>query len=284
MDGRELVRRLALRWPLVGIGLLLAVIIGGVVFAVTPASYTAQAGVLILPPSTDPGDGTTAVNPLTSLDSGVVEVASTLVYAAGSQQALDTISDASNGGSATVVNTTDDPTNDTPFIQITSTGDSAPEATSAAQAAIGVLGSRLSAIQAGSNVPRSLMMRLTVIVAPVAATASTSGLLKAGGLAAAIVFVLALLVIGLLDRFLPADLGAALRSFGGRLRTALRRPRSAEPARAPEAKVEQLKVEPAPVEETEPVDTDTDTDMDVDTDADVAVSAGASARSAVGGD
>ncbi len=246
MDGRELLRRLALRWPLVLVGLLLAIIVGGIVFAAAPASYTAQAGVLVLPPRTDPGDGGALVNPLSALDSGVVQVASTLVFAAGSAQAADVISDASGGGSATVVNTSDDPTNDTPFIQITATGASAADATSAARATIGVLGARLTAIQASSNVPRALLMRLTVLIAPVAATASTGAELKAGGLAAAIVLVLALLLIALLDRFLPtgSTTGRDLLRLGGRwgsrLSTTvrgLRRPRTgqaaAEPTEAP---------------------------------------------------
>jgi hypothetical protein len=61
----------------------------------------------------------------------------------------------------------------------------------------------------------SLLMRLAVIVPPVAATATTSGLLKAGGLAAILVFVLALIAIALLDRFVPQlDLRTLLRKPG----------------------------------------------------------------------
>lgn len=203
MDGRELLRRLALRWPLVLLGALLAVVIGGVVLAVTPASYTAQAGVLVLPPPTDPGD-TTPVNPLASLDNGAVQVASTLVYTAGSPATVDAIADASNGGTATVLNTSDDPGNDTPFIQITATASSATDARAAATAMIGALGTQLRAMQ--TQVPASLLMHTAVIVPPVTATASTGSAVKAGGLAAILAFVIALIVIAVLDRFLPARL------------------------------------------------------------------------------
>jgi hypothetical protein len=262
VDGRELLRRLALRWPLVGIGLLLAVVVGGIVFAVTPATYTAQAGVLILPPTTDPGGSGNPVNPLSSLDSGTVQVASTLVYTAGSQDALDTISSASNGGTATVVNTTNDPTNDTPFIQITATGDSAEDA-----------------IQAGSNVPRSLLMRLTVIVAPVSATASGSALIKAGGLAAGIVFVLALLVIGLLDRFLPADTVAVLRRPLRRIGTALRGLR-----RTSSGTSSAVEAEPTTGAESAVRETGSAATRDMAGGIEVAVPVGSVARGAVGGD
>jgi len=270
---------LALRWPLVGIGLLLAVVVGGIVFAVTPATYTAQAGVLILPPTTDPGGSGNPVNPLSSLDSGTVQVASTLVYTAGSQDALDTISSASNGGTATVVNTTNDPTNDTPFIQITATGDSAEDATQAARAAIGVLNTRLAAIQAGSNVPRSLLMRLTVIVAPVSATASGSALIKAGGLAAGIVFVLALLVIGLLDRFLPADTVAVLRRPLRRIGTALRGLR-----RTSSGTSSAVEAEPTTGAESAVRETGSAATRDMAGGIEVAVPVGSVARGAVGGD
>ena len=210
MDGRELLRRLALRWPLVVLGALLAFVVGGVVLAVTPASYAAQAGVLVLPPPTQPGD-TAQVNPLASLDNGAVQVASTLVYAASSPATASTIADASNGGTATLLNTTDAPGNDTPFIQVTASGDSETNARAAATAAIAALNMQLRTIQADSHVPPSLLMRIAVIVPPVTATASTSGLVKAGGLAAILVFLLALIAIAVLDRFLPEfDLRALL--------------------------------------------------------------------------
>jgi capsular polysaccharide biosynthesis protein len=209
VDGRELIRRLALRWPLLLIGAVLALVVGGVVFAASPASYTAQAGVLVLPPPTEPGD-TTPVNPLASLDSGAIQVASTLVYTAGSPAVVDTVANASNGGTSTVLNTTDDPGNDTPFIQITATGSSESNARSAATATITALTTQLRTIQNG--VAPSLLMHLSVIVAPTTAAASTSSLIKAGGLAAILVFILALLAIALLDRFLPAfELRSLLR-------------------------------------------------------------------------
>jgi capsular polysaccharide biosynthesis protein len=209
VDGRDLIRRLAVRWPLVLVGAVLALVVGGVVFAVSPASYTAQAGVLVLPPPTEPGD-TTQVNPLASLDNGAVQVASTLVYAASSAAVVDTIANASDGGTATLVNTTDEPGNDTPFIQITATGSSEADARTAATATITALTDQLRALQ--NRVPDSLLMRLSVIVPPTSATASGSALIKAGGLAALLVFVLALVAIALLDRFLPAfDLRSLLR-------------------------------------------------------------------------
>jgi hypothetical protein len=203
VDGRELLRRLALRWPLVLLGAVLALVVGGVVVVLTPASYTAQAGVLVLPPPTQPGE-TTPVNPLASLDSGSIQVASTLVYAAGTPAIVDAVSNASDGGTATVLNTTNDPGNDTPFIQITATASAQADAKAAATAMVNALGAQLRAMQ--PQVPSALLMRLAVIVPPVTATASASGMLKAGGLAAILVFVLALLVIALLDRFLPARL------------------------------------------------------------------------------
>jgi hypothetical protein len=218
VDGRELLHRLASRWPLVLIGALLAFVVGGVVFAAGPASYTAQAGVLVLPPPTEPGD-TTPVNPLASLDNGAVQVASTLVYAASSPATVDAVADGSNGGTSTVVNTTDDPGNDTPFIQITATGATEADARSAAAATIAALGTQLRDIQTNSQVPTSLLMRLSVIVPPVTATASTGGALKAAGLAAILVFVVALIGVALLDRFLPQF---ELRSL---LRKPLNRPR-----------------------------------------------------------
>ena len=203
MDGRELLRRLALRWPLVVLGALLALVVGGVVFAATPASYTAQAGVLVLPPSTEPGD-TTPVNPLSALDNGAIQVASTLVYAASSPGTVAAVADASDGGTSTVLNTTDAPGNDTPFIQITATGRTEADAQAAASATIAALNTQLRGMQ--GQVPAGLLMRLAVIVPPVGATAGTSSLLKAAGLAAILVFVASLLVIALLDRFLPARL------------------------------------------------------------------------------
>lgn len=203
MDGRELLHRLAVRWPLVVLGALLALVIGGIVFAASPASYTAQAGVLVLPPPTEPGE-TTPVNPLSSLDSGSIQVASTLVYAASSPATVAAVADASDGGTSSVLNTTDTPGNDTPFIQITATGRTEADARAAATATISALDAQLRAMQ--SQVPAGLLMHLAVIVAPVGATASTSGLLKAAGLAAILVFVASLLAIALLDRFLPARL------------------------------------------------------------------------------
>ncbi len=203
MDGRELLRRLALRWPLVLLGALLALVVGGVVVATTPAGYTAQAGVLVLPPPIEPG-GADQVNPLASLDNGAIQVASTLVYTAGTPSIVDAIADASNGGAATVLNTTDNPGNDTPFIQITATAGSATDAKAAATAMVNALDTRLRAMQ--TQVPAALLMHLAVIVPPVTAAASTSGMIKAGGLAALLVFVVALIVIALLDRFLPGRL------------------------------------------------------------------------------
>ncbi|HJP79047.1 MAG TPA: hypothetical protein VJ914_32545 [Pseudonocardiaceae bacterium] len=203
MDGRELLRRLALRWPLVVLGALLALVVGGVVFAATPASYTAQAAVLVLPPSSEPGD-TTPVNPLSALDNGAIQVASTLVYAASSPGAVAAVADASDGGTSTVLNTTDAPGNDTPFIQITATGRTEADAQAAASATIAALNTQLRGMQ--GQVSAGLLMRLAVIVPPVGASASTSSLLKAAGLAAILVFVASLLVIALLDRFLPARL------------------------------------------------------------------------------
>ena len=203
MDGRELLRRLALRWPLVLLGAVLALVVGGVVVVLTPAGHTAQAAVLVLPPPTNPGD-TTPVNPLASLDNGSVQVATTLVYAAGTPAVVDAVSDASDGGAATVLNTTDDPGNDTPFIQITATGGSQADAKAAATAMVNALNTQLRVMQ--PQVPAALLMHLAVIVPPVTATASTGGMLKAGGLAAILVFVIALIVIALLDRFLPARL------------------------------------------------------------------------------
>jgi capsular polysaccharide biosynthesis protein len=200
VDGRELIRRLAVRWPLVLLGAVLALAVGGVVFAVSPASYTAQAGVLVLPPPTEPGD-TTPVNPLASLDNGAIQVASTLVYTASSPAVVDTIANAANGGTSTVLNTTDEPGNDTPFIQITATGSSEANARTAATVTMTALTNQLRALQ--NRVPDSLAMHLSVIVPPTTATASTGSLVKAGGLAAIVVFVLALLGIALLDRFLP---------------------------------------------------------------------------------
>ena len=219
MDGRELIRRLALRWPLVLVGALLALVVGGVVFAVSPASYTAQAGVLVLPPPTEPGD-TTPVNPLAALDNGAIQVASTLVYTASSPTVVDGVANASNGGTSTVLNTTDDPGNDTPFIQITATGSSEADARSAATATITALSTQLRTIQNG--VSSSLLMNLSVIVAPTTAAASTASLVKAGGLAAILVFVLALIAIALLDRFLPAfELRSLLRHKPERATTPL---------------------------------------------------------------
>lgn len=209
MDGRELLRRLALRWPLLVLGALLALAVGGLVFAVTPASYTAQAGVLVLPPTTDAGDST-PVNPLTSLDNGAIQVASTLVYTASSPATVDAVANASDGGTSAVLNTTDDPGNDTPFIQITATGATENDARAAATATITALNSQLRGMQ--TQVPSALLMRLSVILTPTTATASASSTLKAGGLAAILVFVLALIAIAVLDRFLPAiDLRALLR-------------------------------------------------------------------------
>lgn len=203
MDGRELLRRLALRWPLVLLGAVLALAVGGVVVAVTPAGHAAQAGVLVLPPPTEPG-ATTPVNPLASLDNGAIQVASTLVYTAGTPAIVDAVADASNGGTATALNTTDDPANDTPFIQISATAGSETDAKAAATAMVDALNTRLRAMQ--TQVPATLLMHLAVIVPPVTATASTGGMIKAGGLAAILVFVIALFVIALLDRFLPARL------------------------------------------------------------------------------
>lgn len=201
MDGRELIRRLALRWPLVLLGAVLALAVGGIVFAVSPASYTAQAGVLVLPPPAEPGD-TTPVNPLASLDNGAIQVASTLVYTASSPAVTDAIATASDGGTASVLNTTDAPGNDTPFIQITATGSAESNARTAATVTITALTNQLHALQHG--VPDALSMHLSVIVPPTVAAASASSMVKAGGLAALVVFVLALLVVALIDRFLPA--------------------------------------------------------------------------------
>jgi capsular polysaccharide biosynthesis protein len=220
VDGRELLHRLALRWPLVLIGALLALVVGGIVFAAGPASYTAQAGVLVLPPPTEPGD-TTPVNPLATLDNGAVQVASTLVYVAGSPSTVDAVANASHGGTSTVLNTTDDPGNDTPFIQITATGATEADARAGATATITALNAQLRAIQ--TQVPASLLMHLSVIVPPATATASTSGPLKAAGLAAILVFVLALIGIAVLDRFLPRyELRSLLRKS---LKKTLNRPR-----------------------------------------------------------
>ncbi|HEY4022065.1 MAG TPA: hypothetical protein VGM75_25490 [Pseudonocardiaceae bacterium] len=200
MDGRELLHRFAVRWPLVLLGALLALVVGGVVFAAGPASYTAQAGVLVLPPPTEPG-ATTPVNPLAALDNGSVQVASTLVYAASAPTTVDAVASASNGGTSTVLNTTDAPGNDTPFIQITATGATETDARDAATATIAALNTQLRDIQA--QVPATLLMHLSVIVPPATATASTGGPLKAGGLAAILVFVVALIGVALVDRFLP---------------------------------------------------------------------------------
>lgn len=202
MDARDLLLRLVARWPLVLGGFLVSLVIGAGIFLVTPASYTATAAALVVPPSTDPGTNT-PVNPLTSLDS-VVQVASTLVYAAQSPSAVGQIADASNDGSAQVVNTGSDPTINTPYIQITGSGESAADATNAAQAAIRVMGDQLSTIQNNSDVPTFLKMRLVTVNAPVVSTASGSARLKAAGLAAGIALVVALVAVAVTDRVLLA--------------------------------------------------------------------------------
>lgn len=201
MDGRDLLRRFAARRYLVLIAVVLAVIIGAAVFVLTPGSYTAQAGVLVVPPSTSP-DTSTPSNPLTSLDSGVVQLASTLVYVAQSPQAVAEISARSNGGSATVINTTNDPSNNTPFLQITGSGSSAGSATEAAQAVIDLLNTSLTNMQNSSSVPKYLLMRLDVVVSPAVASQSTSGRLKAGGLTGAVVLIVGLVGVALADRYL----------------------------------------------------------------------------------
>jgi hypothetical protein len=206
LDARDLLQRLAVRWPLVLAGFVLSLLIGGAVFAVTPTNYTAAAGVLVVPPSTDAGS--TPVNPLTSLDS-VVQVASTLVYTAQTPGAAGQIADASGGGSAAVVNTGSDPTLNTPYIQITGAGNSAADATNAAQAAIKVMSAELSAIQNNSAVPNYLKMRLTTVAQPVSATASGSSRLKAAGLAAGAALVIALVMVSLADRMMLSRKPAA---------------------------------------------------------------------------
>jgi capsular polysaccharide biosynthesis protein len=199
VDARDLLQRLAVRWPLVLTGFVVSALIGAAVFLVTPTNYTSAAGVLVVPPTTD--GGSTPVNPLSSLDS-VVQVASTLVYTAQTAGAAGQISDASDGGSASAVNTGSDPSLNTPYIQITSTGNSADDATNAAQAAIKVMSTQLANIQNTSGVPTYLKMRLAVMAQPVTATASGSARLKAGGLGAAVAFVIALVMVAVFDRML----------------------------------------------------------------------------------